>query len=80
MLSSSSAILFPITTLRPRGHPRKPQSDEGLEGVIVEALKEEMEEETDDTMSVFVDAKRLRKCVIVEIVGALSVHSSGSVF
>ena len=51
------------------------QSDEGLKGVIVEAIKEEM----DDTMSVFVDANRLRKCVIVEIIGALSVHSSGSI-
>ena len=41
----------------------------------MEAIKEEM----DDTMSVFVDANRLRKCVIVEIIGALSVHSSGSI-
>ena len=49
--------------------------DEGLKGVIVEAMKEEM----DDTVSVFVDVHRLRNCVIVEIVGALSVHSSGFV-
>lgn len=40
---------------------------------------EVMKEEMDDTVSVFVDANRLRKCLIVEIVGALSVHSSGSV-
>ncbi|KAK9208525.1 hypothetical protein WN944_000882 [Citrus x changshan-huyou] len=40
------------------------QSDEGLKGVIVEAIKEKM----DDMVSVFVDANRLRKCVIVEIV------------
>ena len=52
------------------------QSDEGLKGVIVEAMKKEM----DDTVSVFVYANRLSKCVIVEIVGALSVHSSGPVF
>ena len=51
------------------------QSDKGLKGVIVEVMKEEM----DDTMSVFVDANKLRKCVIAEIVGALSVHSSGFV-
>ncbi|KAK9179812.1 hypothetical protein WN943_029017 [Citrus x changshan-huyou] len=46
------------------------QSDEGLKGVIVEAMKEEM----DDTVSVFVDANRLRKYVIVEIVGGLIVE------
>ena len=46
------------------------QSDEGLKGVIVEAIKEEM----DDMVSVFVDANRLRKCVIVEIVGGLIVE------
>ncbi|GAY66077.1 hypothetical protein CUMW_245860 [Citrus unshiu] len=47
-----------------------------VQRVIVEAMKKEM----DDTVSVFVYANRLSKCVIVEIVGALSVHSSGPVF
>ena len=51
------------------------KSDEGFEGVIGEAMKEEM----DDMVSVFVDANRLRNIVIAEIVGALSVHSSGFV-
>ena len=37
---------------------------EGLKRVIVEAMKEEM----NDTVSVFVDTNRLRKYVIVEIV------------
>ena len=48
------------------------QSDEGPKGVIGEAMKEEM----DDMVSVFVDATRLRKGVIVEIVGSLSVHQA----
>ena len=51
------------------------KSDEGFKGVIGEAMKEEM----DDMVSVFVDANRLRNSVIAEIVGALSVHSSGFV-
>ncbi|KDO37199.1 hypothetical protein CISIN_1g046664mg [Citrus sinensis] len=46
-----------------------------VQRVIGEAIKEEM----DDMVSVFVDANRLRKSVIAEIVGALSVHSSGFV-
>ena len=46
------------------------QSDKGLKGVIVEAMKEEM----NDTVSVFVDANMLRKYVIVEIVGGLIVE------
>ncbi|KAL9438748.1 hypothetical protein AB3S75_024428 [Citrus x aurantiifolia] len=48
------------------------QSDEELKGVIGEAMKEEM----DDMVSVFVDANRLRKSVIAEIVGALSVYQA----
>ena len=55
--------------------PFKGKSDEVFKGVIGEAIKEEM----DDMVSVFVDANRLRKSVIAEIVGALSVHSSGFV-
>ncbi|KAL9408815.1 hypothetical protein AB3S75_047241 [Citrus x aurantiifolia] len=48
------------------------QSDEGPERVIGEAMKEEM----DDMVSVFVVANRLRKSVIVKIVGSLSVHQA----
>ncbi|KAH9671002.1 protein INAPERTURATE POLLEN1 [Citrus sinensis] len=54
------------------GRIKKGQSDEGLKGVIVEAMKKEM----DDTVSVFVYANRLSKCVIVEIVGALNLAQS----
>ncbi|KAK9190237.1 hypothetical protein WN943_018839 [Citrus x changshan-huyou] len=57
------------------GRIKTGKSDEVFKGVIGEAIKEEM----DDMVSVFVDANRLRKSVIAEIVGALSVHSSGFV-
>ena len=48
------------------------QCDEGLKGVIGEETKEEM----DDMVSVFVDANRLRKSVIDEIVGTMFIQAA----
>ncbi|KDO57783.1 hypothetical protein CISIN_1g036811mg, partial [Citrus sinensis] len=47
-------------------------SDEGLKGVIGEEMKEEM----DDIVSVFVGANRLRKSVIAEIVGTMFIQAA----
>ncbi|ESR64716.1 protein INAPERTURATE POLLEN1 [Citrus sinensis] len=48
------------------------KSDEGLKGVIGEEMKEEM----DDIVSVFVGANRLRKSVIAEIVGTMFIQAA----